>query len=145
MTDPTQDRRIDGSCHCGNIRFAFHRPHGDGTIPVRLCGCTFCVKHGGRWTSHPNGSFTLLISDRSRATVYQFGTRSADFHVCSTCGVAPIVTCLIDGRRYAVVNANAFEGIDRSALIEARADFEGELLDVRMARRLRNWTPERVA
>ena len=77
---------------------------------------------------------------RSNAT--DFATKTADFHICTTCGVVPIVTCTIEGARYAVVNVNAFEDVDRSQLVEAPADFEGETTDNRLARRRRNWTPE---
>jgi hypothetical protein len=75
-------------------------------------------------------------------TRYRFGTESADFHVCSDCGVAPIVTCVMDGTRYAVVNANALDNVDKADLAVAAADFEGESMESRLARRRRNWTPE---
>jgi hypothetical protein len=61
-----------------------------------------------------------------------------------TCGVMPIVTCEIDGARYAVVNVNAFVDVDRSQLVETATDFEGEATADRLARRKRNWTPEAV-
>lgn len=54
----------------------------------------------------------------------------------------PIVTCVIDGARYAVFNVNTLEGLDRSEFIETTSDFEGEATDDRLARRKRNWTPE---
>lgn len=43
-----------------------------------------------------------------------------------------------------MVNVNAFEGVDRSQLVEAPTNFEGETTDNRLARRRRNWTPEAV-
>ena len=135
-------RQIHGSCHCGNIRFTFERPEDGPTIPVRACGCAFCRKHRGVWTSHPGGSFRLAVAEPAKVAVYRFGTRTADFHVCAACGVAPIVTCTLDGARYAVVNANAFDDVDPAELVEARADFEGESTEDRIARRRRNWTPE---
>ena len=142
MPEPTAFRRIEGSCHCGNIRFSFDWP-GDGpTIPVRACGCGMCRKHGGVWTSHPQGRFSLTIADESRVNRYRFGTKTADFHICTTCGAAPIVTCEIDGARYAVVNVNTFDNVDRKELVVAPADFEGETTENRLARRRRNWTPE---
>lgn len=144
MADADTERRIEGSCHCGNITFTFYRPTGDGRIPVRVCGCTFCRKHGGRWTSHPRGGFALLIKDEQRVTTYQFGTRSADFHVCAICGVVPVVTCVLDGERFGVLNVNAFDGIDAATLIETPADFESEGLEQRLARRRVNWTPEKL-
>lgn len=74
----------------------------------------------------------------------QFGTKTADFHICLICGVLPIVTCVIEGTRYAVVNVNTFEDVDRSQLVETATDFEGETTENRLARRRRNWTPEAV-
>jgi hypothetical protein len=70
---------------------------------------------------------------------YAFGTRTADFHICRTCGVFPLVTCDLDGRRYAVVNVNTFEGVDPEELVRSSADFEGESVGDRLARRRRNW------
>ncbi|HEV2957630.1 MAG TPA: hypothetical protein VGX95_16055 [Xanthobacteraceae bacterium] len=141
MPDPRY-RRIETSCHCGNIRVALDWPASAPTIAARACGCGFCTKHGGVWTSHPDGRFHLSITDESRVNRYRFGSKTADFHVCLTCGVVPIVTCTIEGTRYAVFNVNAFDGADRSAVVAAAADFEGETMDNRLARRQRNWTPE---
>jgi hypothetical protein len=135
-------RRIHGSCHCGNIRFDLDWPDPGPDIPVRACGCSFCRKHGGVWTSNPGGRFRLQIADGARVNPYRFGTESADFHICASCGAVPIVTCTMGGARYAVVNANAFDNVDRAELAQAAANFEGESMDDRLARRRRNWTPE---
>jgi len=134
--------RIHASCHCGNIRVAFDRPESGPTIPVRACGCALCTKHGAAWTSHPDGRFHLRVADESRVTSYRFGTKTADFHVCATCGAIPIVTCTIEGARYAVLNVNTFEDIDRSQLVVTPTNFDGETTANRLARRRRNWTPE---
>jgi hypothetical protein len=56
--------------------------------------------------------------------------------------VIAIVTCTIEGIRYAVFNVNAFVDIDRSQIVKASMDFEGEEMADRLARRRRNWTPE---
>jgi|SRR5215472_5355823 hypothetical protein len=144
MHDLVSYRRIHGSCHCGNIRFTFDWPDPQPTIPVRACGCGHCSKHRAVWTSHPDGRFYLRIADASQVTRYRFGTKTADFHVCSTCGVVPIVTCVIDGARYAVVNANTFDNVDNSLLAETATNFDGETRENRLARRRHNWTPEAV-
>ena len=144
MPDPISYRRIRGSCHCGNIRVTFDRPDSGPAIPVRACGCGLCTKHRAVWTSHPDGQFYLRIADDSRVRRYRFGTKTADFHVCLTCGVIPIVTCVIEGIRYAVFNVNTFDDVDRSQLVETAANFEGETTENRLARRRRNWTPEAV-
>ncbi len=133
-------REIHGGCHCGNIRFVFTWPGGP-TIPVRACGCAFCQKHGAVWTSHPDGAVRLHIADKAQLNRYRFATATADFHVCRTCGVAPIVASAHDGELYAVVNVKTFEDVDAADLDMSPADFDGESVDDRLARRKRNWTP----
>lgn len=71
--------------------------------------------------------------------MYAFGTKTAQFHICTQCGVVPVVTSRIEGRLYAAVNANTFEGIESSLLLHASASFEGESEAARLARRKRNW------
>jgi hypothetical protein len=144
MQAPATFHPIRGSCHCGNIRFVLEWPASGQTIPARACGCSFCVKHGGVWTSHPRARFHLEIADEPQAPQYRFGTKTADFHVCRTCGVVPIVTCTIDGARYAVFNVNTLEGLDKSQLRQTAANFDGEGTEDRLARRRSNWTPEKV-
>ena len=84
----------------------------------------------------------MSIADSSQSGQYRFGSKTADFHVCKTCGIVPIVTFLIEGTRYAVVNVNTFDNVDRSELTETPSNFEGERTENRVARRRRNWTPE---
>src|SRR5262245_37436634 len=115
-------RRIHGSCHCGNIRFTLDWSDPQPTIPAPACGCGHCTKHRGVWTSNPRGSFRLNVADPGRVTQYRFGTRTADFHICTACGVVPIVTWTADGKRYAVFNVNTFDDVDRSELVEAPTD-----------------------
>src|SRR5689334_20568301 len=142
MPDAVSSRRIESACHCGNIRVSLFWPGPWPAIPVRACGCRLCRKHAAVWTSHAKGTFELAIADLGQTQRYQFGSKTADFHVCSRCGVIPIVTSLIDGRRYAVFNANTFENVDRSQFIVSASDFEGESTNERLARRQKNWTPE---
>jgi hypothetical protein len=55
------------------------------------------------------------------------------------CGVVPVVTGRIEGKLYAVVSVNAFEGVDRSLIRTESADFDGEQNADRFARWKRNW------
>ena len=133
---------IHGKCHCGNIVFTLTWEPDPREIAARACGCSFCTKHGGVWTSHPGGALRVRVEDRSRVSRYAFGTRTADFHVCTRCGVVPVATSRIDDKLYAVVSVNAFEGVDASLLRRAPASFDGEGEDSRLARRKRNWIAE---
>jgi len=130
---------IVGRCHCGNIRFELTWAQDSAEIAVRACSCSFCQKHGGAWIGSPDASLVVRTEDPSRVSAYAFGTRTADFHVCSTCGVVPVVTSRIEERLYAVVSAHALEGVDSSLLRVAPVSFDGEATDVRLARRQRNW------
>ncbi|HXD06446.1 MAG TPA: hypothetical protein VN680_10375 [Burkholderiaceae bacterium] len=130
---------IKGSCHCRNIAFALDWRAPSGDIPARACTCSFCTKHGGVWTSSPQALLKVSVRDTARLTRYQFGTRTALFHVCSNCGVVPLVTSEIDGNTYAVVSVNAFEDVDAALLKRASASFDGEGVGDRLARRKRNW------
>jgi len=134
--------QINGSCHCGNVCFTFDWPADQSEIPVRACTCSFCQKHGGRWTSHPSGQFSLQVATSARMTIYRFGSETADFHVCANCGVVPIVTCWIEDQRFAVVNANSFIDIDGARLVEMPMNFDAEPTQARLARRRTTWTPE---
>jgi hypothetical protein len=128
-----------GRCHCGNIAFDLDWKSEPAEIPARACGCTFCVKHGGVWTSAPGGSLKVRVRDAAQVSKYKFGTGTAEFHICKSCGVVPLVTSRIDGHLYAVVSVNAFEDIDRSLLRSQAASFDGETEGVRLARRQRGW------
>jgi hypothetical protein len=130
---------ITGGCHCGNIALQLDWAGDPQEIPARACSCTFCVKHGGVWTSHPASRLSVAIRDASSVSTYAFATRTATFHICKQCGVVPIVTCDIAGRLYAVVNVNVLDNVDPSWLRRAAASFDGENVDSRLARRERNW------
>ena len=130
---------INGKCHCGNIAFELEWEGDPAEIPARACDCSFCVKHGGVWTSNPNSRLAVSIRDTSLVSKYVFGSRTATFHVCSRCGAVPLVTSEIADRLYAVVNVNVLENVDPSRLRRASARFEGEDVESRLARRRRNW------
>ncbi len=130
---------IAGRCHCSNISFTLAWEPEPASIPARACTCSFCVKHGGVWTSCPAGSLEVKVKDASSVSRYEFGTRTARFHICSKCGICPVVTSRIDGRLYAVVSVNAFEGVAPSMLRHTPASFDGESEEVRLERRKRYW------
>ena len=133
---------LPGRCHCGNISFVLNWEPTPVEIPARACTCTFCVKHGGVWTSCPSGSLNVHVENLSHVSRYSFGTKTARFHICSICGVTPLVTSRIEGRLYAVVSVNALENVEQLSLKRATASFDGEDEPARLSRRARNWIPE---
>ena len=93
---------IRGACHCGNITFDLTWEPEPTTIAARACDCTFCTKHGGVWTANAASTLTVAIAQPEHVSRYEHGTRTAQFHVCTRCGVVPFVTSTIDGHLYAV-------------------------------------------
>ncbi|MEJ0087560.1 MAG: hypothetical protein WDO72_17950 [Pseudomonadota bacterium] len=130
---------MTGSCHCRNIAFTLDWRPEPATIPARACGCSFCVKHGGVWTACPTAHLRIAVVDPGRVSRYEFGTKTAQFHVCTNCGVVPVVTSAIEGRVFAVVSVNALHDIAPERLDRKPASFDGESEGDRLARRQRNW------
>ena len=130
---------IHGRCHCANISFVLTWEPEPAEIQARACGCSFCAKHSIAWTSNPGGTLKVTVKDPSQVSKYTFGTRAAEFHTCAHCGVVAVVTSRIDDHLYAVVNVNAFEGIDRSRIRRLPTNFDGEEARARLARWKRNW------
>jgi hypothetical protein len=130
---------IRGKCHCGNISLILEWQGDPPEIPARACGCSFCVVHGGVWTSSPSSGLAVAIRDPALVSKYVFGTRTATFHVCSRCGAVPFVTSEIAGELYAVVNVNVLANVDEAWLRRVPSSFEGEDIESRLARRRRNW------
>lgn len=130
---------ITGSCHCRNISFTLTCEPAPANMPARTCTCSFCTKHGTVWTTLPSAFLKVSVKDPAHLAKYAFETKTAEFHLCTTCGVVPVVTSKIEGRLYAVVNVNTLENIDPSLFQHAAANFEGESEAVRLARRQRNW------
>ena len=129
---------IHGACHCGNIRFALTWLPAPVTIQARACGCSFFLS--GVWTSCAGGALRVTVRDAALVQRYAFGTRTADFLICRACGVVPLVTSDIAGRRYAVVNVNTFEEFDRALLPPGTGELRGGAhRKERLARRQRHW------
>jgi hypothetical protein len=128
---------IHGACHCRNITFTLDWDPVE--IAARACSCTFCTKHGAVWTAKPDAVLRVQVADRALVSQYEHGSRTANFHVCTRCGVVPVVTSDIDGVTYAVVNVHAFEGVDPAIVRVAPANLDGEATDARLARRARHW------
>ena len=87
------------------------------------------------------GALVVDFKDTSRVSKYEFGTRTATFHICTVCGAVPVVTSEIDGRTYAVVNVNTMEGIEPTLLKRAPISFDGEDETSRLKRRAKGWIP----
>lgn len=85
--------KLEGSCHCGAVRFSVESPH---PYPFNLCYCSICRKTagGGGYAINIMGrAETLEVHGEEAVSVYRvrWGTGSlsdARRHFCSRCGSA---------------------------------------------------------
>jgi hypothetical protein len=129
-----------GACHCGNIQVLLESDRTPLELGTRTDSCSFCNKHHGIYTSDPGGKLHLIFREAHLVERYRFGTKTADFLLCKTCGV--FVAAYMPEPALAVVNVNVLEArADFLATQLQVADFEGESLEQRLARRRARWTP----
>ena len=133
-------REMSGACHCGNVEYGLRWPEDSSVIGARHCGCSFCRVHGAAWTSSPLAELDISVRDANKVSVYRFGTATADFLVCSVCGVPTVVLGGSGETLHAVVNVNALDS-GAFELEHSTTDFDGEEIEDRLARRRRNWIP----
>ncbi|MFO0583674.1 MAG: hypothetical protein U0229_15495 [Anaeromyxobacter sp.] len=133
--------RHAGRCHCGNLIVTFESSRPPAEAPLRTCGCTFCARHRPTYTTDPAGRLEVRARDPGLVTRYRFGLATADFLLCSRCGVFVGAVCEVDGRLLGTLNVNVLE--DRAAFTQAPApvDYDAENVAARLARRARAWMP----
>lgn len=132
-----------GGCHCGLVRLTYRTAVEPARWPLRHDGCSFCHKHGVVATSDPTAEVVFAFVDGARERRYRFGTRTADFLICSECGVFVAAVTETAGGPRAVINARALSGVTLDLGRVTVVSLEGESAEARQARRARNWTPVR--
>ena len=74
---------IEGSCHCGAVRWQFEGSPEAATA----CNCTVCRRYGVLWAYYRPAQ--VRVAPPSGATdVYLWNGRATAFHRCQTCGFA---------------------------------------------------------
>jgi hypothetical protein len=129
-----------GACHCGNIELRLESDKTPRELGLRADNCSFCNRHHALYASDPGGEMHIGLRDANLVERYRFGTKTADFLLCKTCGV--FVAPFMPEAQLAVVNVNVLDARD-AFLANPRqvADLDGESVDERRARRRARWTP----
>lgn len=96
---------IEGSCHCGAVRWRFESTPDAATA----CSCTICRRYGTLWIyGHENED--VFVSGPTKA--YMRGEKSLSFNFCPECGCVAYWRGLgtaPDGRRRLAVNVRLAE------------------------------------
>ena len=82
----------------------------------------------------------MTVRERDNLLLHRFGTGTCDFLICKKCdGYLGAIGDFAEGKK-AVVNIRCLDDANAFPTV-APATFEGETLEIRLARRARNWTP----
>ena len=96
---------IEGSCHCGAVRWSFEGTPESATA----CNCTVCRRYGVLWAYDYEDE---RIRVWGPTKVYAWGSRTIGFHFCADCGCIAYWRALNpreDGRRRIAVNLRLAE------------------------------------
>ncbi len=135
-----ESARLTGRCHCGNIEVELET-RAPERVALRACACSFCRRHGARTVSDPGGRARITVGDPARVNRYRFALGTADFLVCTTCGVYAAAVYSDEEGAWAILNANTLR--EREALTAATdaVSYDGESEAERRRRRRAKWTP----
>ena len=128
-----------GGCHCGALRYTLEWPADAGGIPARRCTCSYCTRFNGTWTSHPDARLSIAMDKEIPPGRYRFGTETADFLFCGSCGVTVAALCETGEGLKAVLNVNSLDAGQEVEFDCSDSDFEGESAEQRLARRTGRW------
>jgi len=96
---------LEGSCHCGAVRWSFDGDPGSATA----CNCTVCRRYGVLWVYDYENE---RIGISGQTTAYRRGEGGLSFHFCPSCGNVAWWrgnTADKDGRRGIAVNIRLAE------------------------------------
>jgi len=105
---------LQGSCHCGAVRFEVEEPEW-----VMDCNCSRCRLYGSLWAYYPESE--VKFAGAPDTSVYMWGDRMLEFHTCHTCGCATHFTNVDKSDNYPMaVNGRLLRGLDpkRTRLVQ---------------------------
>ncbi|HML28115.1 MAG TPA: GFA family protein [Hyphomicrobium sp.] len=104
MVNDNTEEAVEGSCHCGAVRWTFRGIPQDATA----CNCTVCRRYGVLWT-YDFENERIGVSGPTK--VYVRG-KAVGFHFCPECGCVAYWRALVpdnEGRRRIAVNLRLTE------------------------------------
>ena len=121
-------KTMEGSCHCGRVRFRVTADL-DG---VTICNCSICTKKG-IWHLIVPPEQLELISGKDDLATYTFNTGVAKHTFCKVCGIHPFYVPRSDPDKIDV-NVRCLDDIDLAA-IELK-QFDGRNWEAAMQKRV---------
>lgn len=82
MTQTNSKRILQGSCHCGSVKFEVEADPAEG---ASRCNCSVCTKLGALGSIVKPSAFKLLTPE-SELGVYEWGAKISKRFFCKACG-----------------------------------------------------------
>jgi hypothetical protein len=83
-TSSTEPVTLNGSCHCGAVKFTATLT--EGFASARRCTCSICRMRGAVAVTSTPDQFRIRQGE-DKLTTYRFNTGVAEHHFCSVCGI----------------------------------------------------------
>ena len=99
---------IEGSCHCGAVRWTFEGAPESATA----CNCTACRRYGTLWAYGFDGEGVEALSEPEALAAHVRGDGTLAFHFCRHCGCVTHwrgLRARADGRTRIAVNLRMAE------------------------------------
>jgi len=103
-------QRLQGSCHCGEVRFEIESDFPELTI----CDCSMCRRRGVPMVKVHESKFRLLAGGGALAA-YRFNTMTATHYFCKVCGIYPFHRKRVSPDFFGV-NTHCLEGFDATGI-----------------------------
>jgi hypothetical protein len=130
-----------GACHCGTLKYRYATALAPASWPVRACQCSFCRLHAALTTSDPSGSLKFEVAEPTLVQRYRFGARTAEFLICSCCGIYVGAEIRAGIAAFGLINVRTLRPIPTDLPSAVPMDYHGESAAARVARRKSRWTP----
>lgn len=104
------EQRYEGSCHCGQVRFAIVTDFPELTT----CDCSICRRRNALMVKVHESRFELLAGAEV-LTEYRFHTQTARHYFCSVCGIYPFHRKRVTPDHYGI-NVHCLHGFDAAGI-----------------------------
>jgi hypothetical protein len=130
-----------GLCHCRAVGFLYGTALAPESWPIRACQCTFCRAHSALSASDPEGSLQFLEHTPNALRRYRFGQKTADFLLCSDCGMYVGAMMQSESNAFGIINVRMLDSLLDRLREPERLSYDAEGLVERRRRRESRWTP----